>query len=147
MALRRHERYGFERKVTWDHYARSASRPKNSRTSKAAWIENISISGCLLVTYEEIESEALVRLLIRNETANVAFTAVGRITRCEPVAEGGDQTSDEPVVYRHGVEFTWPSALSDQDLDLILAFSSRNLIVASCLNRNSKSSRDPGFFA
>ena len=74
----------------------------------------------------------------------MGFTLVGRITRRENKLEA---VGDEMTLYRYGIEFTYPGCLANQDLDLILALSSKNLSVRSCLMRNNKSSLRSEFLA
>lgn len=69
-------------------------------------------------------------------------TAVGRVIRCEHAIEavGEPGRENDISLYRYGVEFVQPCFASNQDLSLILDLPSKNWIVRSCLNLNTKSS-------
>jgi PilZ domain len=129
VAARRHDRYSWLRKARWDFFT-AATGPKHG------YVANISKGGCLLKTTELIEHRRWIRILIQD--GDLAHTAVGRIIRCEHAIEAiGD---GDISLYRYGIEFVQPCFASTQDLDLILALSSKNLTVRSCLSLNTKSS-------
>ena len=125
-------------RATWDLYSEGTG-------PKSGYITNISQGGCLLKTFETIEHRRWIRMIIRNEYANVSFSAIGRVTRRENVIEVFGES--DTTLFRYGVEFVRPEGLSNQDLDLILAFSSRNETVRSCRILNMKSSFRPGSLA
>jgi hypothetical protein len=141
--MRRHERYGFFRKATWDFFTGSTG-------VKPAYILNISKNGCLLKASDPIEHRRWIRIVIHDHHSNVSFTQIGRVVRREDIVESfesPDTAGEHDVtLYRYGIEFTHPGFLSDQE-DLILALSSKNLMVRSCLNLNDKSSFRPGSLA
>jgi hypothetical protein len=139
MALRKHERHEVLRKANWDFYSERTG-------AKSGYITNISKSGCLLSTSENIDHRRWIRVMLKDESTNVIHVLVGKIVRMEQKIHSilsitrGVGIADLSL-YRYGIEFTSPSgALSDQDLDLILALSSKNLSVRSCLSLNTKSS-------
>lgn len=128
---RRHERYGLFRKVSWDFFTGKTG-------TKAGFIGNISKGGCLLKTSDPIEHRRWIRLIIRDDFSNMFYSAVGRIVRRQDALES--HGSGDVTLYRFGVEFTQPGNPLDQDPALILAFSSKNPSVRSCLSLNIKSS-------
>lgn len=141
--MRRHERYSFFRKATWDFFTGSTG-------VKSGYLMNISKNGCLLKASDPIEHRRWIRIVIHDHHSNVSFTQIGRIVRREDIVESfesPDTAGEHDItLYRYGIEFTHPGYLSDQE-DLILALSSKNLMVRSCLNLNDKSSLRPGSLA
>jgi PilZ domain len=137
---RRHERYPFFRRAKWDFFTGNTGR-------KTGYVMNISRSGCLLKASEPIDHRRWIRVVIHDHPSNLYFTHIGRVIRREdrveslesPEIDGGYDIT----LHRYGIEFTHPSYLTTQ-ADLILALSSRNLTVRSCLNLNSKSSLRDG---
>ncbi len=107
-------------------------------------ITDISHGGCLLKSSEPVEPRRFLRMIIQDDESKFGFAVVGRITRREKKLEA---VGEELTLYRYGIEFTYPGRLGAQDLDLILALSSKNLSVRSCLIRNNKSSLRSEFLA
>jgi hypothetical protein len=139
MTNRKFDRFETATHANWDFYSAATG-------AKSGYIDNFSRGGCLLRSSENIEHQRWIRLMLKDEETNLRYTLVGRVVRCENAIEALDEES-EITLYRYGIEFTYPGPLSSYDFDLILALSSRNLRVLSCLNRNSKSSFLPGFSA
>jgi hypothetical protein len=144
MYQRRHERVEFFGWTVWDFFTAGTGR-------KDGWITDISRGGCLLKTNEPIEHRRWIRLIIAGESGadgdrNVRYSLVGRVIRRENVVESVALAEDVST-HRYGIEFTFPSPISDQDFALILALSSRNLSVRSCRSLNEKSSLRPGFLS
>ena len=139
MAQRKEERFEFQARVTWDFFAQTSGK-------KGGTLVNISRSGCLLKADEFIENRRWVRLFIEDSSSNLYITCVGRVVRTQLLLEGAELGLGDPVTY-YGIEFTFPNYLSLGATDLILALSRRNLMVRSCLNRNSRSPFRPGFLA
>jgi len=135
---RQFERYELLQKTTWDLFT-------DATGSKRGYITNISQGGCLLKSSEPIEHRRWIRLIMNSDYSNLSFSVVGRVNRQENLIEvfGASDTT----LYRYGVEFTFPETIRDQDLDLILALSNRNLTTRSCFIRNIKSSFRPGSLA
>lgn len=138
---RRHERFGFFRKARWDYFSAASG-------VKSGYILNISKNGCLLKASDRINESQWIRLLIEDFTTNLLFAHVGRVVRRHDIVERMEPTSHgaELTLHRYGIEFTHPSYLGSQ-ADLILALSSRNLIVRSCLSLKDKSPFLPGSLA
>jgi hypothetical protein len=135
---RRFKRYPVLSLTLWDYFS-DTSGPREGL------LTDISRGGCLLKTNELIEPRRWLRMIARSR-ANLHVTLVGRVLRCENVIEAHENSV--VTLYRYGIEFTYPAdtdGVLPQEPDLIFALSSRNLTVLSCLNRNSKSSRRPGF--
>ncbi len=139
MALRRHDRLDFVRTTSWDFL-------KDATGAKRGYLTNISQSGALLKTIDPIAHHRPIRMMIEDKNTNICIALVGRAVRCENKIEATDD-GDDVTIYRYGIEFQFPRMLSNQDLDLILALSSRNFTVRSCRSLNSKSSALPGFLA
>jgi hypothetical protein len=137
-SLRKNERVSFFRKANWDFFSSGTGR-------KDGYIANISRTGCLLKTSEIIDHRRWLRVVVRDDNANLWLSLVGRTIRCENSIEA--MSESEVTLFRYGVEFTYPGPIAAQDFDLILALSSKNLTVRSCRNLNSKSSFLPGFLA
>ena len=131
---RRTERFDFEADVVWDFFAQGGGKKKGH-------LLDISRSGCLLVTREYITPRRWIRFIVLEPYSNLCVSCVGRVVR-----EHNDPSLQENL-YSYGIEFTYPNYFSLGDTSLILALSKRNLIVRSCLSRNSKSSFFPGFLA
>lgn len=140
---REFERHGFFRKASWDFFSGSTG-------GKPGYILNISRGGCLLKASEPIEHRRWIRIMIHDHYTNLSFTQVGRVVRREDIIESLESLDlgdgYDITLHRYGIEFTRPSALTSQ-ADLILALSSKNLSVRSCLSLNSKSSFLPGSWA
>lgn len=138
---RRHERYGFFRKAKWDYFS-------DSTGVKSGYIMNISRNGCLLKASDPIGQDERIRLVIQDFVSNLLFVHVGRVVRRQDITETMEsmQGGTGFTLFRYGIEFTHPSYLGSQE-DLILALSSKNLIVRSCLSLNSRSSLLPGSLA
>lgn len=128
---RKHERHETFRKARWDFFAAATG-------MKPGFISNLSEGGCLLKTGDLINHRRWIRLMIQDTETNLVFSATGRVIRREDRIEAFSET--DVTLHRYGVEFTQP-------FDLILALSSRNLTVRSCLSRNTMSSLRSGFFA
>lgn len=137
MSSRTFERFDVAQKTSFDFFTQSTGRKKGL-------VGNVSRGGCLLKTNEQIDNRRWLRLVLQDPETNLAFTGVGRVIRREYKLE---VTAKELTLYRYGIEFTFPNALSDQDLDLILALSNKNLSVRSCLMRNNISSLRSEFLA
>ncbi len=131
-----HQRYPFFRTARWDFFTGGSG-------LKTGYVTNISKGGCLLKAYEPIEHRRWLRVFIQDAHTNVCFAQVGRIVRRQDIMESLEPHSDDITLYRYGMEFTHPSYLTRQD-DLILALSSTNLTVRSCLNLNKTSSLREG---
>ena len=131
MSERRYDRVEVFQKAKWDFFTSGTG-------SKLGYVTNISRGGCLLKTNENIEHRRWVRMMIRDDSNNVAYTAIGRIVRQENSLEIINST--DVILYRYGIEFTHP-------FDFILALSSKNLMVRSCRSLNTKSSLRPEFLA
>ncbi|HAR41858.1 MAG TPA: hypothetical protein DCS07_04390 [Bdellovibrionales bacterium] len=116
MSHRKHERFELIQRATWSYFAAGFG-------TQSGYISNISLSGCLLKTFEVIEHRRWVRIIIDHAHSNLAFTIVGLITRRENVIEvfGNYETT----LYRYGIKFTRPEQLNYQDLDMILALSTK----------------------
>lgn len=137
MDTRQHERTEVLKKADWDYFT-------GPEGHKQAFITNMSQGGCLLKTSEPIEHRRWLRIMLHDDRSNVTFSLVGRVVRCEEAME--TVSEGEFTLYRYGVQFTHPSELSLKG-HLILALSSRNLSVVSCLSLNKKSSLREGFLA
>lgn len=136
---RRDERYEFFGKVSWDFFAQSCGK-------KLGYIANLSRSGCLLKTADAIETRRWIRLMIQDESSNLAFSGIGRVVRRQDIMEiVGD--GEDYTLYHHGIEFTYPNYFSLADASLILALSNKNFNVRSCRSLNSRSPFLPGFLA
>ena len=113
---------------------------------KSGYIANISSAGCLLKTNESIENRRWIRMIIKDESTHLCFSAVGRVVR-QGISVENAQNGNDLTLYHYGIEFTYPNYFSLAGTDLILALSKRNLRVRSCLSLNSRSSLRPGFLA
>jgi hypothetical protein len=136
MSLRRFERIPFIRSASWDYFS-------DRKGKKWGYIDDVSRGGCLLRTNVPIEHRRWIRLRVDDENSNVSLAWVGQVIRAEQkieVARASGDNDFDITIYRYGVRFTHPGQLSAQDFDLILALSSKNLTVDSCLSLNSKSS-------
>ena len=134
VSQRKHERVGFFRRANWDFFTGSTGR-------KTGFITNVSKGGCLLKTSDPIDHRRWIRILIEDHASGLYYTMIGRVIRRENAIESISSMNDtEITLYRYGIEFTYPNFVSNQDQDLILALSSKNLTVRSCLNLNMKSS-------
>ncbi len=134
-----HARHPVLCKATWDFFTGTGG-------AKPGYIFDLSKGGLLLKTSDPIDHRRWVRIVLRDTSLNVNFAMVGRAVRAENRLEAvGDF---DITLYRYGIQFTHPNYLmTPSGQDLILALSSRNLRVASCLSLNSKSSLRPGFLA
>ncbi len=129
MALRKFERYPTLAKARWNYFAENTGK-------FTGYLTDISQGGCLLKTAENIDTRRWLRILIENE--KVCHTVVGRVVRKE---HGIDLFNDTDfTLFSYGLEFTHPTALTSNHLDLILDLSRRNLTVLSWRNRNEMSS-------
>ena len=137
MPLRRHDRHTILRQATWDYYSERTGK-------KSGYITDISRGGCQLRTTLAIPHQRWLRILTKvgDGADNMLYNLVGRVVRTEEVMEAQAVAGGETAItlYRYGLQFMHPTQLSVQDFDLILAFSSKNLSVRSCLSLNSKSS-------
>lgn len=134
LSCRKHERFELQQKVNWDFYS--------ARTGlKIGYVANISNSGCLFQSSEEIEHRRWLRMIINQQGSNLHFSTVGRVVRREVAIDVFEEI--DFTLYRYGVEFIFPAHLSF----LILALSNKNLSVDSCRSLNARSSLRPGSFA
>ena len=137
MSYRIHARHPIVQRASFDFFTMGNGR-------KHGLITDISQGGCLLRSSEPLEPKRFLRMIVQDDERKMGFTLVGRITRRESKLEA---VGDEMTLYRYGIEFTYPGCLANQDLDMILALSSKNLSVRSCLMRNNKSSLRSEFLA
>lgn len=82
MKARRHERYPFFRKASWDFFT-------GGGRFKPGYIMNISKGGCLLKASEPIDHRRWVRLMIQDHQSNVCFSHVGRVVRRQDASGPG----------------------------------------------------------
>jgi len=125
-------RYEYNAKVFWTYFAPGSVKiPGN--------LNNISHSGCSLQTSQPIECRRWLRIIIQDDLSNLLFIAIGRVIRSQPLAG--------PHRFQYGIQFTVPNYFSLARTEVISALSKRNLMVRSCLIRNSKSVLRPEFLA
>lgn len=130
---RKYERLEINHAASWDFF--------NGRDGlKAGIISNISQGGCLLKTDEPANHRRWIKLVLNTPGSPIGYTAVGRVLHTMEAMEIFDD--GHTTLYRHGVEFTHPTHLSYEDLDLIFALSKRNWKIRSCLIRNIRSVSD-----
>jgi hypothetical protein len=110
LSARRYERLEIRKTVHWDYFTASSG-------AKKGYLANVSKGGCLLKTSELIEHRRWLRLMI--EDGNVLVSIVGRVTRCENVIEAFGK--EDLTLYRYGIEFTHPSALSNDEPEQVFA--------------------------
>ncbi len=137
MSYRIHARHSVVQEASFDFLTQGTGR-------KVGFITDISQGGCLLKSTEPVDPKRFLRMILQDDEHKFGFTLVGRVIRRENKLEA---IGDEMTLYRYGIEFTFPGSLAAQDLDLILALSSKNLSVRSCLMRNNKSSLRSEFLA
>jgi hypothetical protein len=96
---RRSDRLGFHRAADWDFFT-------DAQGAQTGFLIDVSSSGCLLASTEVIAHRRWIRLIVKAESENIYFTAVGRVVRREDRME---QWGDRLVtLHRFGVEFIHP---------------------------------------
>jgi len=135
MSHRKNERFELIQRATWSYFSAGFG-------TQSGYLSNISLTGCLLKTFEVIEHRRWIRIIIDHAKSNLAFTLVGLVTRRENVIEvfGNYETT----LYRYGIKFTRPEQLNYQDLDLILALATRKGIVLPLRTKTAEVAFLPG---
>jgi hypothetical protein len=96
---RRSTRFQFIGTADWDFFT-------SAEGGKPGYIENLSQGGCLLRTSEPIEHRRWIRMIVKENTHGLYFTAIGRIIRREDKLEPWDEHT--LTLHRYGVEFVHP---------------------------------------
>lgn len=103
LSRRRHPRFETSWETRWTLFSGGGH-------SAPGVLRNLSQSGALLCTLDEIDPRRWVRVLFHDTAKNVNFMAVGRANRCEPFLEPWG--TDRFTLFRIGMEWVHPVHLS-----------------------------------
>lgn len=99
---RKHPRFNLPHRVRWDFFTAANG-------AKSGYLANLSKGGCLLRTQTPIEHRRWIRMIIKNSTAHLYFSAIGRVIRCTEKMEAWGES--DITLYRFGVQFQYEPSL------------------------------------
>ena len=99
----------------------------------------------MLKTSDAIDHRRWIRIVIKDEAANLWFTLVGRAVRCENALEAFSE--NDVTLYRYGIEFTFPGPMSVHDFKLIETLASKSFTLRPGRDAPQIPSFRPGFLA